>query len=80
MIIKNDVELFKYIPKQNQKGIFVTGDRNKGEFKQWWLNKNLQIHCFYENGKLNGEWKCYWDNGKIRDHRLYKNGKIIYEH
>ena len=48
----------------------------EGEFKSWFSNSQLNIHCYYKEGKLEGEYKSWDDNGQLRIHCYCKEGKL----
>lgn len=49
--------------------------RYHGEYKEWYENGNLSIHCFYKNGQRHGEYKSWYLNGKLEIHFFCKNGE-----
>ena len=54
--------------------------RYQGEYKEWYGNGNMWMHCFYVDGKLHGERK-YWDpEGNICTHCFDVDGKLHGEH
>ena len=47
-----------------------------GEYKKWFDNGQLEIHCYYENGKLQGEYTKWFMNGNLERHAFYNEGKV----
>jgi len=58
-------------------GIWFSGIIREGEYKEWYSNGKLGVHCFYKNKKKEGEYKKWWADGELWEHSLYKNGKKI---
>jgi len=56
------LEILKITDEQKQEGIFISGNAENGEYKEWDENGKLYEHCFYKNGKLNGEYKREYIN------------------
>ena len=50
--------------------------KKHGEYKDWWRNGTLGIHCFYENGERHGEYKDWYTNGTLWKHCFFKNDKL----
>jgi antitoxin component YwqK of YwqJK toxin-antitoxin module len=46
------LELLSLTDKQKQKGVFISGDKTQGEYKEWHDNGQLRVHCFYKNGNI----------------------------
>ena len=63
--------------EERQNGIFLDYGNGKREYKTWYSNGQLCIHCFYENDKLHGEYKRWYDNGQLFIHCFYENGKMV---
>lgn len=47
-----------------------------GEFKEWYDNAQIKIHCFFKDGKKEGEYKQWMDNVHLRIHCYYKDNKL----
>ena len=45
-----------------------------GEYKKWWDNGQLEVHCWFKDGYLDGEYKSWYKNGQLESHRWYKDG------
>lgn len=58
------------------RGVFICGNKQNGDYKQWYENNQLYIHCFYKNGRLHGEYKEWYSNGRLHRHCFYKDGKL----
>ena len=71
------IEYLQLTIKEKVWGVFIRGDKNNGEFKNWWYNRNLSVHCFYKNSKLHGKYKEWYYNGNLVYYCFYKNGEII---
>jgi len=57
--------------------LFYLNNKKQGEYKYYWYNGQLCIHCFYLNGKVHGEYKGYNSNGQLSEHCFYLNGSLI---
>ena len=71
------INLFTNPVETMHNGLWFSGVEKEGEYKQWWKNGQLWIHCFYKDGERHGEYKEWYDNGTLAVHRLYKNGEVI---
>jgi len=72
------IDILKLTRQQKNRGIYIIGDKNNGEYKEWYLfSSSLFKHSFYKNGQLHGEYKKYHPNGDLRRYLLYDNGDII---
>ena len=58
-------------------GIWLSGTEKEGEYKAWWSNTKLAIHCFYKKGLREGEFKQWSTHGDLYKHKLYKNGDEV---
>ena len=47
----------------------------QGEYKSYYNNGKLDIHCYYKDDKLHGIYKSYYTNGKLRNICNFINGK-----
>jgi antitoxin component YwqK of YwqJK toxin-antitoxin module len=74
------LELLSLTPEQKEKGVFISGDKTQGEYKEWYSDGQLFMHCFYKNGKREGECKLWRSNGQLFMHCFYKNSVIIEEY
>ena len=70
------LELLKITDEQKEKGIFIQGNEENGEYKEWWYNGQLFKHCFFKNERLEGEYKRWYSNGQLFIHCFYKNGEL----
>lgn len=58
------------------RGIFLSGQEERGEYKQWDSKGSLRIHTWYnKDGKIDGQRKDWWSD-KIRNN-WYDNGEIV---
>jgi hypothetical protein len=48
----------------------------EGEYKEYYENGNLKIHCFYKDDKLEGEYREYFENKNLHLHCFYKDNKL----
>ena len=55
---------------ENDKG------QKHGEYKRYWSNGQLDIHCHYNNDQWHGEYKSYWDNGQVWYHGHFNKGQL----
>lgn len=50
--------IFENSSKLKKKGIFLSGIKGEGEYKEWYESgKKLYIYCIYKNGEICGEFK-----------------------
>jgi len=54
--------------------------KKQGEYKEWYMNGQLNLHCSFKDGLLDGEYKKLYSNGKLSNHYFYKNGKLYGEY
>ena len=82
---KQIIGVFTNLKELKEDGIWFDGIENKGEFKSWWGNGQLWIHCFYRgvsNNKENryrGEFKLWLENGELIKHRIYNDDGSLKE-
>ena len=69
-------QVFINLKKLKEKGIWLSGVKKDGEYKGWYNDGKLQIHCFYKNGFREGVYKSWHKNGKLLHHCFCKNDKI----
>ena len=69
------LELLELTIEDKIKGIWF-GEENNSEFKSWYSNGQLYVHCFYKDGRREDEFKRWHDN-ELLFHELYKDGKLI---
>lgn len=43
----------------------------QGEYKEWWSNGIMAMHCFYVDDMLHGEYKYWHTNGRIGAHYFF---------
>jgi len=68
-------ELLLLTTEQKSNGFFIRGNRDCGEFKEYWDNERLWLHCFYLKGKKQGEYKSYYQNGQLCTHSFFLKDK-----
>lgn len=52
-IMKQQIdEIFTDLQRLKETGIWFNGYELEGEYKKWYKNGQLFIHCSYENGKI----------------------------
>ena len=73
----NIVDKIFNIQELKTKGIWFSGIEYEGEYKKWFSNGQLWIHCFCEGDKLHGEYKRWYSDGQLWEHSFYKDGKKI---
>lgn len=49
----------------------------QGEYKWYWGNGQLGVHCFYKNDLRHDELKWYDKGGQLEEHKLYENNILI---
>jgi len=60
------IDVFIDLEKLKIKGIWYSGIKWKGEFKQWWRDGPLLLHCFHINrNKYRGKYKTWYKNGQL---------------
>jgi len=74
-------EIFTDLKELKHNGIWFSEKRWEGEFKRWYSNGQLFVHCFY-NGKdiFKGEYKRWHENGQLFIYCNYKNNKKVGEY
>ena len=72
---KQIAKVFINLNVLKENGIWYSGVEGEGEYKEWYSNDKLFIHCFFDKGDENGEYKEWYKNGKQRINAIYKNGK-----
>lgn len=65
------------IKKLKKEGIYFSGIKGEGEYKDWWINGQLSIHYFLKDGKYEGEYKEWMLKGRLREHSFYRDGVKI---
>lgn len=58
-------DLLHITKEQMCKGIWVTGDKNNGEFRKWHKDKSIALSFFHKNGKRNGPYFQWYPGNKI---------------
>lgn len=59
--------------KEEYREYYEIDGKYDGEYKSWWNNGQLAVHCYYKNGKLDGECRHWDDDGMALEHYYYKN-------
>jgi len=67
-------KLFTNTQKAKEDGLWFSGYKGEGEFKQWYDNGQLFVHYFFKDGREEGEVKQWHDNGQLQQHGFYKQG------
>jgi len=62
--------------KCKQEHFILPNQKKHGEYKAWFSNGPLFVHCFYKDGKIDGEFKSWHNNGQLHIQCFYKNGKL----
>ena len=62
---------------ENETGEYYVDDNGliQGEYKCYYDNGQLWIHCNYKDGLKHGEYKCYYKNCQLWIHCNYKDDK-----
>ena len=60
-------DLRKHLSKEKQIELW------DGEYKKWWDNGQLEVHCWFKDGYLDGEYKEWWSNGQLAIHCWYNH-------
>jgi len=77
-------DVFINLKQLKGNGIWFDGEKDKGEYKEWWSNGQLYIHCFFngKNGykdKYKGVYKEWGGNGKLERHIIFNNDGSLKE-
>ncbi len=64
-------DLFENPQQVMQIGLWFSGYKGEGEYKQWYSNGQLCRHGFYKNNRKNGEYKEWYSDGKLWTHYFY---------
>ena len=80
-VIKQQIkDVFTDLDKLKEDGIWFDGKKDKGEYKRWWKNGQLHIHCFYnDEGKRDSVYKEWYDNGELYKHIIFNDGSPLRE-
>jgi len=57
------IDILKLTLEKKMNGIFIKGDINDGEWKEWWPNGQLYLHCFIKNHRSEGKVERWHRNG-----------------
>ncbi len=68
-------DLFTNPQRAMMNGLWFSGYKSEGEYKEWYKNGQLTRHCFYKNDELDGEYKRWHENGQLWVHCFYKQGE-----
>jgi len=49
--------------------------RRQGEFKWYYANGQLWLHCWYKDDEYHGEYKSYHKDGSLWEHTYFEDGK-----
>jgi len=64
--------------KTNDAHYFRDDDFNlQGEYKEYFSDGQLWVHCYFKDGKRHGEYKVYNPDGQLWVHCYFKDGKDI---
>jgi len=69
-VIKEQIrDVFTNLEELKEDGIWFSGKEKEGEYKGWYSDGQLWIHCFYNKEKeIEGEYKLWYDNGQLYIH------------
>lgn len=69
--------------KKHVKEIYTVDEKGvkQGDFESYYLNGQVEVHCFFADGKKHGRFTKFWDNGQTMlvcmfDHGAF-NGRLI---
>jgi antitoxin component YwqK of YwqJK toxin-antitoxin module len=49
----------------------------QGEYKRWYSDGQIWVHCYYVDGNSHGEYKEWWyDNGQLFQHCFYVDDNL----
>lgn len=51
--------------------------RRQGEYKEWYLNRQIFRHCVYVDNKLHGEYKSWLTNGRMWRNCFYIDNEMF---
>ena len=52
--------------KNNRQDYYIDDQKLKhGEYKRYYENSSIQIHCYYKDSKLHGIYKHFHNNGQL---------------
>ena len=68
MILRDKIKHLK------SRGIWTSGKKGEGLYKEYYFDGQIYVECNYENGILVGEFKKYKINGELFEHCFYING------
>ncbi len=61
-------------------GLWYSGVRGEGEYKEWYEEGKLCRHSFYKNSKVYGKHITWHENGQMCIECFYKNSKYFGEY
>ena len=67
------IKVFTELERLKKEGIWFSGIKGKGEYKEWHYNGQLAIDANYKNGELNGQYKQWSEDGQLEIDAEYKN-------
>ena len=68
------IRVFESLKALKLKGVWFSGIKNKGEYKEWWDNDQLYKHCFYNDKSVKeGEYKRWHENGQLYIHCFFND-------
>ena len=71
------VDLFTDPVETMTRGLWFSGIKYEGEYKEWHYSGQLYTHSFYKGGKLHGKFKTWNKYDDLVSHRLYKDGRKV---
>ena len=76
-IVTSSEELVMKLVKEKDCEYWVNDKGQKhGEYKWWYNDGQLGVHCFFVNGEEHGECKLWHENGQLEEHCFYVNGRL----
>ena len=67
--------IFTNPKKMMTDGIYFSGIEGEGEYKEWYNNQILKIHCYFKNKVIDGDYKEWHDDGDLAIHCWFEGGK-----
>ena len=70
------IKLFTNPTKAMKEGLWFSGYKGEGIYKEWWPNGVIFKVSFYKDGERHGEDRIWNENNILVMHRWFKNGEL----
>jgi antitoxin component YwqK of YwqJK toxin-antitoxin module len=70
-------EILNLTDEQKEAGVWFSGIKGEGEYKEWHYDGTLKEHSNWKDGEKHGECKVWLESGGLLRHSIWKDGKLI---